>query len=65
MSEKRIQAKAVRALCGDVSDMWIWRKLNDPQSGFPQPVFIGRRRFWREADVIEWLERQSTEAVAQ
>lgn len=63
MTEKRIQAAAVRALCGDVSDMWVWRKLNDPDSGFPQPSYIGRRRFWREADIVAWLDAQAERAA--
>ena len=58
MTEKRIQAKPVRDLCGGVSDMWLWRKLNDPNSDFPRPVYIGNRRFWKEAEIIAWLEAQ-------
>jgi len=55
---RRIQAAGVRRLCGDVSDMWLWRRLHgDPT--FPKPTHIKRRRFWREADVIDWLDRQS------
>ncbi|WP_333830193.1 helix-turn-helix transcriptional regulator [Pararhodobacter sp.] len=64
MSEKRIQASAVRALCGDVSDMWVWRKLNDPNSGFPKPFYIGNRRFWREAEIITWLDAQEMRGAA-
>lgn len=59
MTEKRIQAAAVRALCGDISDMSLWRWLNDPKLDFPRPIYIGGRRFWRESDVIAWLEAQS------
>lgn len=63
MTENRIQAAAVRALCGGVSDMWIWRRLeSDPT--FPKPIYIGRRRFWREADVVSWLEAQPVEQGA-
>ena len=64
MTQKRIQAAAVRDLCGNVSDMWVWRKLNDPQSGFPKPQYIGRRRFWREADIIAWLDAQAEQSAA-
>jgi predicted DNA-binding transcriptional regulator AlpA len=57
MTEKRIQAAALRTLCGGVSDMWLWRRLcNDPT--FPRPVYIGGRRFWKEAEVISWLDAQ-------
>ena len=64
MTEKRIQAAAVRALCGDVSDMTIWRWLNDPAMDFPKPVYIGNRRYWREAEIIEWLDAQKERGAA-
>ena len=52
---RRVQAKRVRELCGDVSDMWLWRRL-DSDPTFPKPTYIAKRRFWREADIIDWLE---------
>ena len=55
-SHRRIQAAAVRQMVGDISDMTQWRYLNNPELDFPRPIFIGRRRFWKEADVIAWLE---------
>jgi len=64
MTDKRIQARTVRALCGDVSDMTIWRWLNDPAMDFPKPVYIGNRRFWREAEIIEWLDGQTERGAA-
>ena len=60
MTEKRIQAASVRELCGEVSDMTLWRWINDPGLAFPKPIYIARRRYWREADVIAWLESQAT-----
>lgn len=59
---RRIQAQDVRTLCGGVSDMWVWRRLNSDPT-FPRPVYIGRRRFWREAEVIAWLEAQTGEVA--
>lgn len=53
---RRIPAAAVCNLCGGVSDMTLWRWLNDDALAFPRPVYIGRRRYWREAEVIGWLE---------
>jgi hypothetical protein len=38
---------------GDRSHMWIERRLEDG-SGFPKPVYIGRLRFWRLADLEKW-----------
>jgi predicted DNA-binding transcriptional regulator AlpA len=55
---KRIQASEVREICGGISDMSLWRWLNDPALNFPRPIYIGRRRYWKEADVIAWLEEQ-------
>ena len=61
---RRIKAAEVRHLCGGVSDMWIWRKQNDPAADFPKPIYIGRQRFWREAEIVSWLDAQASEAVA-
>lgn len=60
---RRIPALAVCDLCGGISDMTLWRWLNDTALNFPRPVYIGRRRYWREAEVVAWLE--SRQEVAQ
>lgn len=52
---RRIQAAEVRIICGGVSDMTLWRWLNDPTLDFPRPIYIGRRRYWREAEILAWL----------
>ena len=59
---RRIPASAVRNLCGGVSDMTLWRWLNNSQLDFPKPIVIGRRRYWREVEVIAWIERQAVAA---
>jgi len=59
-TEKRIPAAAVRDLCGGISDMTLWRWLD--RQGFPKPSYIARRRYWREADVVEWLDAQGEPA---
>ncbi|MBC7286135.1 MAG: AlpA family phage regulatory protein [Hoeflea sp.] len=59
---KRIPASAVKEICGGVSDMTLWRWLNDDNLDFPRPIYIGRRRYWREADIIEWLEAREVAA---
>lgn len=64
MTQKRITAATVRELCGGVSDMSLWRWLNDPAMCFPQPIYIARRRYWKEADVLDWLDAQCTTAAA-
>lgn len=64
MTEKHITAAAVRELCGDVSDMSIWRWLNSPDLNFPKPIYIQKRRYWKEAEVLAWLNRQPHTAAA-
>ena len=64
LSAKRITAATVRELCGGVSDMTLWRWLDNPAMNFPKPIRIGARRYWREAEVIGWLEAQSTTIAA-
>jgi predicted DNA-binding transcriptional regulator AlpA len=59
-SEKYIPAAAVKRMFGGVSDMWLWRRLADPASGFPQPIYVGGRRFWREVDLLAWVAAQPT-----
>jgi predicted DNA-binding transcriptional regulator AlpA len=40
-----------------ITPMSRWRWMHDPALGFPQPVKIRRRTFWRLSDLIAW-ERQ-------
>lgn len=58
--ERRIVALEVRNLCGGVSDMWLHRRMRD--SDFPRPIKIARRRFWREREVLAWLDSQQVGA---
>ena len=39
--------------------MTLARWLADPAKSFPRPVYIGRRRFWREAEILDWLEARA------
>lgn len=59
---RRIPAAPVRELCGGISDMTLARWLNDPAKQFPRPVYIGRRRYWKEADILTWLESRAEAA---
>jgi hypothetical protein len=51
--ERLLNAGQVRRRYGNASDMWLWRRLRD-SSGFPQPLFISGRRFWRLSALIAW-----------
>lgn len=56
---RRISAHDVRHICGGVSDMTLWRWLNDAELAFPKPIYIGRRRYWKEAEILTWLDAQA------
>ena len=59
MTPKLITAVAVREVLGGVSDMTLWRWLNDPDLDFPRPTYIGKRRYFRDAEIAEWIEAQA------
>jgi len=61
---KRINAAKVRELCGGVSNMTIWRWMQREDLDFPMPTMIGKRRYWREADIIAFLDAQEQGAAA-
>lgn len=63
MDQKLISATSMRQnLLGGISDMTLWRWLNDAGMSFPRPIYLGRRRYWREADVVGWLAAQPVAA---
>ena len=44
-----ISASVVREMFGGVSSMTVWRWLQDESLGFPKPIYVQRRRFWRDS----------------
>ena len=58
-SERHIPISTVRAMCGGVSSMTIYRWLRQPDMGFPAPIYIARRRYWKKGDVMAWLESRA------
>jgi predicted DNA-binding transcriptional regulator AlpA len=62
-SEDLLPATPVRARYG-VSDMTIFRWLADPKLGFPQPIRINGRRYWRLADLQAFEVRQASRKEA-
>lgn len=60
---RRISAHDVRHICGGVSDMTLWRWLNVADFAFPKPIYIGRRRYWKESDVLAWLDAKAEAAT--
>jgi hypothetical protein len=49
-----LDARAVKRRYGGRSDMALWRWSRDPDLGFPTPIYIGKYRYWRLADLIAW-----------
>ena len=49
-----LNAAQVRTRYGGVSDMALWRWLQDEDLGFPKPFRINRRRFWKASDLTAW-----------
>jgi predicted DNA-binding transcriptional regulator AlpA len=52
-------ARQVRRRYGDVSDMTLWRWCQNKQLGFPQPITINGRRFWRWSDLTAWEKKRA------
>lgn len=60
MRRKLISATRLRQEVFDgASDMWLWRKLKDPDLNFPRPVYIGKRRFFDEAEISAWIDARA------
>ena len=53
-----------RQVCGryGVADRTIDRWLSRRSLGFPKPIVVNRRRYWRQAELDEW-ERSRVSAV--
>lgn len=65
VSPKRLMnSGAVRAAFGGISDMALWRWLQNRELNFPQPLYINKRRFW-DADEIEAFQRRMSAASAK
>jgi predicted DNA-binding transcriptional regulator AlpA len=43
-----------------VTSMTLWRWLKDVDLKFPHPMRIGRLRYWRVSDLVEWERSTST-----
>ncbi len=54
-----LTATQVRQLIGGISDMTLWRWMHDERVGFPQPVVINRRRYFRASEIEAFQERNA------
>ena len=46
-----------------VTNMSLYRWERDAALEFPKPIYIGRFRFWRVADLVEWENSRPRAAV--
>jgi hypothetical protein len=58
-----IPTSQVRSRYGNVSHMWVERRLKDDPN-FPRPLYIAKRRYWRLAELIAWERAVATRSVA-
>lgn len=54
---------ARKELLGGISAMTEWRWSHDPEMDFPRPIVINRRKYFRRADLLSWLETRAQEAA--
>ena len=57
MVQQLITARQARELLGGVSEMTLWR-WSRAHTDFPKPYRIGRRKFYDEHELQQWLEQQ-------
>jgi predicted DNA-binding transcriptional regulator AlpA len=58
-----LNAAQVRSRYGGMSDMALWRWLQDDDLGFPKPFRINRRRFWKASDLTAWERTRRSPVV--
>ena len=59
-----LNSAQVKARCGNVTNMCIWRWMRDDRVQFPKPIQINKRNYWRLGDVRAWRERHANKAAA-
>jgi predicted DNA-binding transcriptional regulator AlpA len=53
-------AAQVRSRYGNISDMTLWRWLQDANLRFPKPLTINGRRYWKISDLEAWEISQTS-----
>lgn len=48
-----------------VSAMSLWRWLRDDKLNFPAPIYIGRFRYWRAADLFAWERALARKSITR
>jgi predicted DNA-binding transcriptional regulator AlpA len=64
-SDNLLTTAQLRTRLGGVSEMTIWRYERDPKLGFPKPLRIKRRKYWRVRDIETFEARLAGDTVEQ
>lgn len=56
-----LTARQVMARYGGMSNMTLWRWVNQDKCGFPQPIYVNRRRLWSLSAIEAWERSQARE----
>jgi predicted DNA-binding transcriptional regulator AlpA len=59
-----LNSAQTKARCGNVTDMCLWRWMRDERVGFPQPVKINKRNYWRLGDLRAWQDKHTNKIAA-
>jgi predicted DNA-binding transcriptional regulator AlpA len=59
-----LPSSKVRQRFGGVSDMTLWRWERNEKLGFPKPVRINARRYYRLSELDEFEQRQRAKQAA-
>ena len=62
-----IASKPVRQICGNCSEMHIWRLLNEEKYqalAFPKPIKINDRNYWRLGAIRQWIREREAQSQA-
>lgn len=57
-AENLLKAEHVKQRLGGISSQSLWRWVNDPELGFPQPVYINGMRYWVSGEIDAFVSRQ-------
>ena len=59
-----LTAAQVRQRFGNISDMTLWRWLNDESLAFPRPIVVNRRRLFPLSALLAFEARKASEGEA-
>ena len=49
-----LSTRQVRTRYGNVSEQSLWRWLRHETMGFPKPIYLSGRRYWKLQDLTAW-----------